>query len=77
MTLVKLPWACAPDWSHAFDQGDERFPDFGQTLLLVRYPVRHFVGEPGAFYRQLGQEPDHVVTQALRTLIQGFGQKPG
>ncbi len=31
---------------------------------------------PG-FYRQLGHEPDHVVTQALRTLLQRFSQKAG
>lgn len=29
------------------------------------------------FYRQLGQEPDQIITQALRTLMQRFGQRTG
>jgi hypothetical protein len=27
------------------------------------------------FYRQLGKQPDHVVTQALKTLLQRVSQK--
>jgi len=31
---------------------------------------------PG-FYRQLGKQPDRVVTQALKALLQRFSQKAG
>ena len=52
---------------HFFDRSDD-------TMIFKRGMDAY--NNPG-FYRQLGHEPDHVVTQALRTLLQRFGQQAG
>lgn len=46
-----------------FDRSDD-------TMIFKR--GRDAYNHPG-FYRQLGQEPDQVVTQALKILVQRFG----
>ena len=52
-----------------------RFFDRSVDTMIFKRGIDAY-SHPG-FYRQLGQEPDQIIIQALRTLVQRFGQRTG